>query len=389
MYFFVFRYLQTGGVETLTLRESKWFKNNKGDVCIITQVITDEMRQLYNDTGAKVVVLDAWNAKSIYSVITSFEKNVELIQFYDLRDFLQYKISYTKATFKAIYYCVHPTSDCFFKNNSILRALFQKTIAKLLLDFNKDNCVIYMDDDTLSNNLDFYGIIDKKNSFKILPLPYNTENTTVHKRNSGIFCILTVTRADFPYKGYVLGMLEDFDENHDKLPNFELTIISNGNDINLLRQKIDSLKNIKDNVILIEGVSPNKLPYYYSNSDLYIGMGTTVLEAADYSVPIIMTAYNTNYFTSTGLFHDNPMDLGSCNYSEKGIDKTIYVSRLSDEQYADIQRKTRGSLVDNYDENVILEKLDEIKCNNKAKVSFIAKTKLKLYFILHSKFFGD
>lgn len=389
MYFLVFRYLQTGGVETLTLREGEWFKRNRGDVCVITQVISDDMKGLYRKNNVEVIVLDKWNAKRIHDVIISKQQKIDLIHMYDLGDFLRYKSRYPKHDVKIIYYCVHPLADCYFKSAKIGKKIFIGIISKAIAKFNNNKNIIYMDEDTLTSNLNHYGLENDRERFTIMPLPYRIQTHSIHQKSNAVFRILTVSRADFPYKGYLIGLIDELNNRYNDLPEFNLTIISRG-DINVIKNKIESLNiNVQNHITLIDGVSPEKLSEYYFVSDLYVGMGTTVLEAADYGVPSVIACYNTYELISVGRFDERPLDLGSNHGNgDSGIDDVISIANLTAAEYEKLQAKTIRVLRENYDEDKILNDLDTWECNNLEKLSILDNMFLRLYFTIRDLVFG-
>ncbi len=384
MYYLICRYLITGGVQTLTLREGEWLKKNKGDVCIVAQITTENIVKLYKRIGIKVMILNKWTAKEIHNAVLSKNQEIKLIHMYDLGEFLRYKSHYPKHNVKLVYYCVHPTADCFLKSSNLGKKLFNRFFSKAISKYNKNKNIMYMDQETLTRNLENYCLEDEEKLFTVLPLPYKIKNNQPKDRSKDTCHILTVSRADFPYKGYMIGMLEEINQRYNEIPNIQLTIISSGEQLSELKEKINSLNpKVKEIIELIDGVTPDKLPNYYKNTDLYVGMGTTVLEAADYWIPSIMTQYDTYEFVSTGFFNENPLDLGS-RYIEgsSGIEQIKHIVKLSDLEYRNMQKETKNALKKNYDEDVILEKLDKWQCSNKEKLSFFSNLFLKIYFAL-------
>ena len=62
--------------------------------------------------------------------------------------------------------------------------------------------------------------------------------------------------------------------------------------------------------IYIEGIVPyEKLEYYFEDADIYIGMGTTVLDACNHMVPALTVCSYTYEFLTIGFFYENPQIL--------------------------------------------------------------------------------
>lgn len=53
--------------------------------------------------------------------------------------------------------------------------------------------------------------------------------------------ILTAGRAIFPFKGYFMGLIKDFDKLCSEFPDIYLEIVSDGPDIDKIKSFIDSL----------------------------------------------------------------------------------------------------------------------------------------------------
>lgn len=383
MYYMAFQWLKFGGVETLTLREGKWFTKQKKKACVITQDISKEMKELYAQIGIEVRVVDKWTAKNIYKTIQSMETKVELIQFFNLRDFLDYKVYNPKHNVKIIYYCVHPIDDCYCRSSRSIGRFFNRILSKAISTYNKNKNIIYMDNDTLTANLENYHLEKERELFTILPLPYNIKNNPLHKRSKNEFHILSVARADFPFKGYLLGLIDELSCSFNEKSGVQCTIISTGRDYQVLEEKVKSLDiSFKNCINIINGVLPDELGEFYYDTDLYIGMGTTILEAASYGVPSIIVSYGTYSFISNGLFNEEPMLLACKSNTENsnGIEYVKRIMNINSEQYQIIQTETVNALKMNYDENIIMERLDNWQCNNDYSLKYYEKFFIKVYY---------
>ena len=119
------------------------------------------------------------------------------------------------------------------------------------------------------------------------------------------FTITTITRMDFPFKGYVLGLLGWFTLNAEKY-NLQLTIIGEGSDSGELMAVMNNMSdNLLSRITYIKNVPYNQLCSVFFKTDLYIGMGTTLIDAAnDLTIAIPVKAY-TRELLVDGLFSDN------------------------------------------------------------------------------------
>lgn len=81
------------------------------------------------------------------------------------------------------------------------------------------------------------------------------------------------------------------------------TVVGSGPLVNVLNDEIQK-NNIKSHVTIIGSVPYENLHKYYREADLYIGAGTTLIEASSYGKPSICTIDNCDRPISTGYFHD-------------------------------------------------------------------------------------
>ena len=381
MYFFVFETLHIGGVETLLLRECPWYQQ-RGEVCILCKNISGIAEDTFKHLGIRYIRLNKWTPSSIYRAISQMTKDISFIKFYQFKDFLSFQLKYERKGIRCLFYCVHPRCMLFMQSQPKLKRLFGSTFAKFVKKYIETRNVIFMDEATIDASLNYYDILQYKEKCCILLLPYHIDQHQLKQKSDDIFNILTVGRADFPYKGYILGLIEDFDNNFDKMKKSQLTIISTGDDMDELINKIDSVQeNVKPYIKLIKGVSPEKLPDYYSQADLYVGLGTTVLEATSFGVPAIVARYDTRKFTSKGFFYENPQEIsGKATNEEPAFDKVIETMRMSNQEYKALQQRSLYALKENYDENIILNEFDNWTIlNSSRRIDLVSKLFVRFY----------
>lgn len=127
--------------------------------------------------------------------------------------------------------------------------------------------------------------------------------------------ILTITRMEFPFKGYVLGLIEDFHKLKQLYTNLKLIIIGNGPNVDIVKEKINELPdNVKEDIFLIGEVAYEELHEYFRKSYIYVGMGTTLLDASLTGlVSVIATDFQMENKT-VGLFSEEYYNLGGNPY---------------------------------------------------------------------------
>ena len=93
--------------------------------------------------------------------------------------------------------------------------------------------------------------------------------------------VLTAGRAIFPFKGYFMGLIKDFDKLCSEFPDIYLEIVSDGPDIDKIKSFIDSLdESVKKRILLTSWIPYDELNNKILECKLFIGMGTTVIDSS-------------------------------------------------------------------------------------------------------------
>lgn len=364
-YYLIYEKIDIGGIETLIWRMAMYLKENN-NITIICREISTEMKDTFKAHGLCWIETRKWNMKNILRDYLSHRNSIYILYMYE--DFLnlQVVLSGKWKENKCLYYCVHPQHIQILEKKIGIRNYFNNIISLFTKFYMDERNLLFMDSETLNSILNYYSI-NGNYSKLIYPLPFSVnKNYKKYNNHSEYFNILTIARADFPFKGYMLGMVDGAKKLLDQYPFISYTFISYGEDYNKLEAKINELTvSQKERVLLINGTSPEKLVLYYENASLFIGMGTTILEAANYQIPCIIAKAYSNDFLSIGTFDCNPMDIG--NMSKKGIDGNKQIEdilALDSKQYMDLTKKTKRKLIEHYDINLIMKKIEDIQINN-------------------------
>lgn len=95
------------------------------------------------------------------------------------------------------------------------------------------------------------------------------------------FSIITVSRFDFPYKGYILGLVRAYGRLKKKYDNIKLDIIGYGLGERELREVINQLpEEVKSGITLHGEVSPIQINKYFEKASLNIGVSGAVFDGA-------------------------------------------------------------------------------------------------------------
>ncbi len=199
-----------------------------------------------------------------------------------------------------LFYILHPFSTKLGKLNQLW--------ARPILKGIKDSHLVFMDEETKDCVSKCYPEINFSNS-EIIRLgmeipPYNPEQRMkIYKEE--IFTILTIARFDFPFKGYIAGLIDSYVNLRKRFNNITLTIVGDGAGKTELEQKINHISDasIISDIHMLGYLPYNEIQKYIEQASLFIGMGTTILDSAKYGVPgIVATAYQMEDYAA-GFFH--------------------------------------------------------------------------------------
>lgn len=237
-----------------------------------------------------------------------------------------------------------------------------------IMDLIRTGNIVFMDEQTYQNTKKVYKIKGDI-SPKIIRLGVEVYDlkTTKEKNN---YSILTVSRLDFPFKGYINGLIDDFVLLKKKYKNASLTIIGDGKDHSIVSKKLNGLTDeVRNSINWVYHVEYDDLSRYFSQSKVYVGMGTTILNSSQFKVPsIVASAYQyTDY--ALGYFHDNPNVIGISILDQGGKTHRIIelVEKIFDmkyEEYQAISNKSYELYKNNYDINKVFKSLFDRKIGN-------------------------
>lgn len=272
---------------------------------------------------------------------------------------------------KILWYILHPetTRIC---ENKILNFPYKKWCLSEL----NDN-VIFMDSECALACRNYYQTAMHLPCIRLGEVIPEKEDPIIKRRieeRKKTFTILTITRFKFPAKGYLLGLIDTFEKLSADYPSIQLKIIGDGKGKSQVLQKMEMLPaNIRQKIECIGNVPYDKLKEYFRTAHIFVGMGTTLLDAAGYALPgIIATAYQTDDL-SVGLFAENYDNLGgnvdlsdnksSCFYKE--IENIL---NMNDKDYYAAEEQAYSVVKKYYDINIVMPQiLDKCKKTDKSK----------------------
>lgn len=296
----------------------------------------------------------------------------------------QYSINAKFA--KCILYILHPlaTQICGWR--------IVNNIYKRVLKADCNEGVIFMDEETFYSYKKYYGDeIYNEHYFRLGNYVSPIDYKSLHKRNVSRhdkFKILTVSRFEFPFKGYLLGMLNSL--KNVSFPNdYELIIVGNGPNYD---DFVDAMNVLEDDIVrhikLVGEVDYTLLGKYYSEASAYVGMGTTLLEASQNGVPSIVASAFQIGEKSTGFLFDSRYNLGGNSNIESSSVTTISeclqkVVKSSYQEYQEMAESCYEVNFVDYNLDDVMEKVLKVHTNTtKHRVLCVINTlivKAKIY----------
>lgn len=342
----IYKKVYLGGAETLLVRIGKFFLAKGVDTTLYCEEMHSEvMRREFEKCEISIIEVDD-AAKSAFQIVN----DNDIFLTVSIYDYIECLIVRQKRELlnTVFYYVVHPYDPLHQTRSKLIDRITRSAYNGVLETSINSGFMFFMDELCTKEYSKFYNVSDC-HRFKIIYLPMfiqpldNTElNKRVGKRKVD-FNILTIARSEFPFKGYLKSLITFFVELSSKYPFCRLTILSSGKDIMKLQDWIQNANRRTDRKIeLIEDVPYSDLWRYYEMASLYIGQGTTLLEACNYGVPTLPVESYTYELKSKGFFDEVNGCLGVPFGT--GEDATHYITsilNMSDKEYHDLLMRCR------------------------------------------------
>ncbi|MCI8333338.1 MAG: glycosyltransferase family 4 protein [Lachnospiraceae bacterium] len=392
MQVFLFRdKIDVGGLETLMQRMASWYKESHVGCIIVYKEISVMMRETFEKEEIVHVAVEKWCYQDWMNVIKENELKEVTTIFFGFNELLEFDVKRRRECLdiKVLLYITHPhvLLPGLHHTNKLIRKFETVFYKKAVERYIKAGNIIFMDIDTLRTTEEYYHIFieGKKELIRGLPVfILKNDEKRLEERYQDLkscFRILAVSRAEFPFKGYLLGLLRNFAQKAEKDIRLRLSLVTYGPDV---QQIYDELANMRSDVrkrIQIQGKTENnKLKEAYYDAHIYVGMGTTVLEAANYSLPVITVKYYTEEFLTSGMFSEKPQYLAAVGNTTDGMKYIEKIMSLDLKDYMEECQKTKEALRNNYDADIIMKDITEWTVKKDRKV-IVRGLKVYYYFL--------
>ncbi len=374
----------SGGTATLSIRIGECLIKKGCEVIYICQEYNDLNNvKTMNDKGIKVY---RWKLNEIeYNLSVLCKKCNYRFLTYSLEEFLFVeKLKKRLPIVKnSLYVVQHYALTKGSNENKIIRKSLKFFYRKVIKRLVENNTTIFMDDNSVEVTEKYYGfsIKSKENIVFLLPINLQDFKSIKVKKKSEFktFNMLTIARAEFPFKGYIVGLIDDFKKLCDTYNDITLTIITFGKDEEKIVQKINKLPSTVQSKITLIGQTPyENLNNYFDATHLYLGMGTTLLDAVNNSVPALVVQQYTYNNYSSGFFHMQPNILVA--YPDVKTSAAAFiesVKQMNNHEYELLCKKEHDTLLEFYNIDLLINWLQQGENEDNQEV--ITKTELTIH----------
>jgi glycosyltransferase involved in cell wall biosynthesis len=252
----------------------------------------------------------------------------------------------------------------------------EKFKSEILNKINENNELLFMDSECYEYCKSYYKYKDKELKKNIILLSFNCkeydDNFVERRLNKNIKHLLTVARFEFPFKGYVIGLLKVFAKLSEENDNVVLDIVGYGEGEELVKKTIKDYK-LESKVNCVGKTSYEELQKYYQDAYIYVGMGTTLLDAANNSLPGIIVASYQYETEIRGEWYKNCLIVGEISKGNQRKDMLYDLIKeilsYTPEQYREVCIKTHKAFEQNYSIDTNFKRIVDLNSLQKTSIS--------------------
>lgn len=354
-YLFLYNDLNIGGIQKNLIniaRELK--KNNHRIIWVTTNREKIDIGYIEDAKKMEIYQYDSKKYHGIDSIDIKFYKNEEIIGMaFSYREYcfllrIRKKIKINK--FSTILWIPHfEGAEIFFENffPQPLRFLMKYHMKSQYKKLDENDNIFYVNMahvKGLSSNYNF-SIQNIENKIYTKPIftckrEFYSEKVK-NKFKSCRFNILTVSRFSFPHKGYILGLIREFNNLQKKYPYITLTIAGYGKHENVIKNEIKSLpSDVQNKIFVIGKVEYDKLDAIFDKANIFIGVAGAVSDASRTGLISIPVRHNVYTCEGYGYSFERSDMLTS---TVEGEDIKIFIEKvlnMTESEYLFYSKKT-------------------------------------------------
>lgn len=367
---FMKKELLVGGTELLIERVGRDLQKKDFSIGVIYSTVTEDIERRYLKLAFSMKQISSWDDSKSYRFLCTEEKQGVIT--FSVEDFCNIYTNSFK-NIKTILYTVYFNQLLIggkTKGKWGLDAVKILT-GSLLSILMKANNIVCMDEHTIHNTYEYYGnnLKIKQNDIRIVRIPvdivdFNCEILNERARRKDKIKILTIARADFPWKGYMFGLI-NYVRKYGVEKNLYLHIVTYGPGESEIVNFYNGLEeNIKARITIQGKTEYEALELLYCDSVVYVGQGTTVLDAAQRGLLTVPVVPDTYEVISDDFFHDDPTRVTVLQNVDDKFDSLIdSIMNMTCEEYIEKAKLGRRLTEDNYSTENVCNQLFEVLSN--------------------------
>lgn len=281
---FVKEHLLIGGIETYVYQIAKKLKSEGTQVVWVKKKwskIDPSFKSEFFDQ--KTILMDGLDCKKMAEIVADSQTRIKIVTF-DLYYFAvaeKFKRDFNICPVDTFYFVSHYRGDTLYIQDSYKGKKSNQVkleVGKIIRKMNENSNIKYFACKHIERMTDDYDFQISDQISQLIPPAFSTDsdfdkNRCIELAKRDRFNILTVSRLEFPHKGYVLGLIKAYASLKEKYPNIELTIIGYGSRENEVKAKISELpSNIAKDVHFVGKTAPEKLKEYYDDANINISL---------------------------------------------------------------------------------------------------------------------
>lgn len=227
-----------------------------------------------------------------------------------------------------------------FFNHRLTRRIVYKYMKQLIDKWVKECCVIAFSKkhlDCLEENYKCHINMKEKKILKGIDKVKEPEISILRekaRKRSKEVDIISVARFDFPHKGYLLGLINNYAKLKEKFPMLHLTVVGDGDGRDTIENLIKNFSDdIQSSIVLTGMLNFDDLCKKINSATVNVGLAGGATIGARYAVPTIIVRHYSYECEAYGFYEDVKEKLSS---SKEGLDIKSYIEQIitmTDDEY--------------------------------------------------------
>lgn len=229
------------------------------------------------------------------------------------------------------------------------------------------NRLIMMDELVVETTERFLKVKFRNVNDKIFRLPMDIEPLSDFVEEKPPI-LITMARFEFPFKGYILGLIDVYSRLKKNHSGLELWIIGSGFGESEIKKKIQNLNlSEQEGIKFLGNIAYSEVGDILKQGKVFIGMGTGVLDAAARKIPSIPIQAHIYECKGKSFFHENPKCVGyglipQCDENLQDITKIVEsVLEMDSQAYQELCNKEWYAVYEYYSMEMFMNRINSFK----------------------------